>query len=301
MSGAARVSQLLKIYETTEELAEAEDALDRIAAMEPATDLRLGDCYDDLAEAAAEESDFSLAVRVQRRAIEHGCEYPNLAQDMLGWYLLKAGERDEGEVLFAKLRKERDGDPEVVSTLANARMDSGDGEGAMRAYDEALELAKDIGDPVWVDQLRSERRYCREEHGLPPDDEDRLSERVQPDIPDATSYAVAWFPRDQIEQALARWPLLADDLNDPDAYCRTIEARLREVQSATGRQPSVAPMRVEPLVEFAIERGFDPDTGAARSRFAAELGRRDETVPWPPGRNEPCWCDSGRKYKRCCS
>lgn len=22
-------------------------------------------------------------------------------------------------------------------------------------------------------------------------------------------------------------------------------------------------------------------------------------VPWPPGRNDPCWCGSGRKYKRC--
>ncbi|MFB6784581.1 SEC-C metal-binding domain-containing protein [Streptomyces sp. NPDC056352] len=21
---------------------------------------------------------------------------------------------------------------------------------------------------------------------------------------------------------------------------------------------------------------------------------------WPPARNEPCWCDSGRKYKKCC-
>ncbi|MBA3866097.1 MAG: SEC-C domain-containing protein, partial [Solirubrobacterales bacterium] len=20
----------------------------------------------------------------------------------------------------------------------------------------------------------------------------------------------------------------------------------------------------------------------------------------PPGRNDPCWCSSGRKYKRCC-
>ncbi|WP_408997352.1 SEC-C metal-binding domain-containing protein [Streptomyces acidiscabies] len=21
---------------------------------------------------------------------------------------------------------------------------------------------------------------------------------------------------------------------------------------------------------------------------------------WPPPRNGPCWCDSGRKYKKCC-
>ncbi|WP_370013527.1 SEC-C metal-binding domain-containing protein [Nocardiopsis sp. Huas11] len=23
-------------------------------------------------------------------------------------------------------------------------------------------------------------------------------------------------------------------------------------------------------------------------------------IPWPPGRNQPCWCDAGRKYKKCC-
>ncbi|MEU3308968.1 SEC-C metal-binding domain-containing protein, partial [Nocardiopsis sp. NPDC006832] len=21
---------------------------------------------------------------------------------------------------------------------------------------------------------------------------------------------------------------------------------------------------------------------------------------WPPERNRPCWCGSGRKYKKCC-
>jgi tetratricopeptide (TPR) repeat protein len=24
-------------------------------------------------------------------------------------------------------------------------------------------------------------------------------------------------------------------------------------------------------------------------------------VAWPPGRNQPCWCGSGRKYKKCCA
>ena len=35
--------------------------------------------------------------------------------------------------------------------------------------------------------------------------------------------------------------------------------------------------------------------------MAAELDRREETLAWPPGRNEPCWCGSGLKYKRCCA
>jgi tetratricopeptide (TPR) repeat protein len=296
----ASVSELLSVYENAEALAEAEDALDRIAAMAPSEDLPLGDYYDGLAEVAGEDGDFALAVRAQRRAIELGCELPELAQDMLAWYLLKAGDRDEGEAAFARLRAERVGDPQTVSTLANARMDSGDGQGALEAYDEALDLAKSAEDYDWIAQLRGERRFCRFEHGLPPDEDDRLAERANPAYLKATHYAVAWFPRNQIDAALARWPSLANDLNDPDAYCRTIEARLRAMRNETGREPSVAPLGVERLVEFAEENGIDADSGAARSRFAAELGSTGESVAWPPGRNEPCWCSSGRKYKRCC-
>jgi hypothetical protein len=25
-----------------------------------------------------------------------------------------------------------------------------------------------------------------------------------------------------------------------------------------------------------------------------------EPLTWPPGRNDPCWCGSGTKYKKCC-
>jgi tetratricopeptide (TPR) repeat protein len=296
----ASISELLSVYENTDALVEAEDALDQIATMGPPEDLPLGDYYDGLAEVAADEEDFVLAVRAQRRAIELGCKHLELGREMLAWYLLKAGDRDEGEAAFARLRGGRAGDPQIVSVLANARMDSGDGQGALEAYDEALDLAKSTGDQGWIDQLRDERQYCRFEHGLPPDEDDRLAESASPAYPVATHYSVAWFPRDQLEAALARWPSLADDLNDPDSYCRTIEARLRDVRSETGRQPSVAPLRVERLVEFAEENGLDPDSGAARSQYAAMLGRHGETVPWPPGRNEPCWCGSGRKYKRCC-
>lgn len=296
----ASISELLSIYENAEALIEAEAALDRIAAMEPTEDLPLGDYYDGLAEVAGEEGDFPLAVRAQRRAIEFGCELPELARDMLAWYLLKAGDRDAGEAAFAKLRAKRSGDPEIVSTLAQARMDSGDGQGALEAYDEALDLAKQASDLDWIDQLRGERQGCRYEQGLPPDEDDRLANRGHSLFPEATHYSVAWFPRDQIEAALARWPSLADDLDDPDAYCRVIEARLRHVQNETGHQPSVASLQVDRLVGFATENDLAADSGKARSELAAEIGANDEALPWPPGRNESCWCGSGRKYKRCC-
>lgn len=296
----ASVPELLSIFETTEELSEAEVALERLATMDLPPDLELGECYDGLAEAAAEQDDFALAVRAQRRALEHGCRFPELGREMLGWYLLKAGEREEGEAIFAALREEHPDDPHLLATLGAAREDSGDVEGALRALEEALELARKGEDESLIRRLGAERRDCRAELGIPPDDEDRLAEHRGPRFLEATSYAVAWFPRGQIDAALERWPDLAGDLEDPDAYCRVIEARLREARAATGRPPSVAPLEVAAFLEFSSEQGLDPSTGGARSRFAAVLGSRGKTIPWPPGRNDSCWCGSGRKYKRCC-
>jgi len=34
--------------------------------------------------------------------------------------------------------------------------------------------------------------------------------------------------------------------------------------------------------------------------YGAHLGYLHKTTPWPPGRNDPCWCGSGTKYKKCC-
>jgi tetratricopeptide (TPR) repeat protein len=262
----ASVSELLSIFESTEDLEKAEDALGQIAALERPADLELGECYDGLAEVAADAGDLELAVRAQRRALEY----------------------------------ERPDDPWLLSALGAARRGSGDDLGALSALDEALELAKAGSDSALTRRLRAERLECREDQNLLPDEDDRLAACADPDFPDADAYAVAWYPRDQIAAALERWPSLAADLEDPDAYCRIIEARLREVRSATGRVPSVAPLEVDAVAQFASEQGLDPDSGSARSRFAAVLGSRGEAVPWPPGRNEPCWCGSRRKYKRCC-
>jgi tetratricopeptide (TPR) repeat protein len=305
----ADVSQLLSLYETTESLTEAKDALDRIAAMEHPADLELGEFYDELSEIAADNGDYELAVQAQRLAIEHGCRMQDLAREMLAWYLLKAGETEEGEAIFATELALRGHDAELHGTVGAARADAGDHEGALRAFDRALELAESgaglesaesAADRWPIRRFRAERQECLLEFGLQEEKGGRVAGITAPGFPEAEAYAVAWFPREEIDAALARWPSLAGDLGDPDAYCGIIEARLRDVRAATGRVPSVAPLTVEGLVEFAAAHDLDPETGEARSQLAAVLGSRDETVAWPPGRNDPCWCGSGRKYKRCC-
>jgi tetratricopeptide (TPR) repeat protein len=299
--GVLSVADLLTTYEEAESLEEAERALDELATLPRPSDLSLGELYDGLAEGAAEDGDFPLAVRAQRRAIELGCDHVELGREMLAWYLLKAGRKQEGEAAFAELRDEHGEDLELLLTVANARMDSGDGQGALEAFDDALSLATRSGDRDWVRQVREERRYVRGELGLEPDEEDRLADLAEPtDAEGRVRLSLAWFPRDQIEAALARWPSLADDLDDADDYCRSIEGTLQTMLAGTGRRPTVAPLDIERLLVFAAEHGLDADSGAARSRFAAELDSRGEALAWPPGRNDPCWCGSARKYKRCC-
>ena len=294
--------ELLCAFENAESLAQAERALDELRVATPPAHVELGDLHDGLAEAAAESDDFETAVRVQRRAVELGCEYPELAREMLAWYLLKAGRKQEGEVAFTKLQAERGDGPEVLLVLAEARMDSGDGDGALEAFDAALASARRRDDDDWIREVRGERRYARAELGLEPDEEDLLSNSSPDERPRApVRWSLAWFPREEIAAALARWPSLSDDLHDADAYCRAIEIKLQTIMMGSGARPAVAPLRVETLVSYADEHGLDPDEGATRSQLAAELDLRGETLPWPPGRNERCWCGSGRKYKRCCA
>jgi SEC-C motif-containing protein len=83
-----------------------------------------------------------------------------------------------------------------------------------------------------------------------------------------------------------------------------------EIVSTEAGQPDDQEGRVEFIVRY-IEEGRE-QRHHERSRFRREHGRWyyvDGTVPKPPterhaepkvGRNDPCPCGSGRKYKKCC-
>ncbi|MCU4186737.1 SEC-C domain-containing protein [Acidiferrimicrobium sp. IK] len=114
--------------------------------------------------------------------------------------------------------------------------------------------------------------------------------------------SLAWFPRGEWEKATAVWPDLLEGMPaDHAEYSRRIEARLKRLaRSLPGHPVRVGSMTVDGLTAFSADDGADPGSGQARSSYAAELARRGEAKQWPPGRNAPCWCGSGRKYKACC-
>lgn len=296
----AGTTDVLQPYVEARTLVEAEVVLDQLAATDQELPTPIGDLYDDLAEAAAEDGDYELAVRLERKAIEHECAYRDTAREMLGWYLLKAGARQEGEAVFAELRVERPHDVILLTTLAAARADSGDERAALVILDEAVALAVRHGTPGDADHARIERRGLREDLGLAPDTDDQLAPSPRPLFAQQVRWAVAWFPVDQRGPAAERWPDLSDDFSDPVAYNRRIEHELHTIDRETNEHPRISQIDVNELTSWAERNGCDPGTGAARSRFAAVRAIDGHALPWPPGRNEPCWCGSAQKYKRCC-
>ena len=119
------------------------------------------------------------------------------------------------------------------------------------------------------------------------------------------------LPAGDYEQAVTLWPVFAgsDRVAGPGGplshaqYCRTIQKILVEYTEAGVPGLTIAPVRVAPFTEWCAEQGQQPDSAEARAHYAAYLSsQRDPAlIAWPPGRNEPCWCGSGYKYKRCCA
>lgn len=291
---------ILQPYVDAPTLRAAEAELDRLAGRSDELPEPLGDLYDDLAHVAADDDDYKLAARLQGKALEAGCSHRFVARGMRGWYLLKAGAEDEGESVFRELLAERPDDADVRITLGHARSDAGFQDAALEAFDDALAAAKRRGVSKDVDRARVERRAEREHVGLALDEDDRLAPAPGPPRSGPIAWALAWFPPDQHTAALDRWPDLADDLTDPVSYARRIEEQLRRLHAAVGHRPAVAPLVVDDFLAWAAGEGYDPAGGDARSIYAAELNQTGRAISWPPGRNAPCWCRSGRKYKRCC-
>jgi hypothetical protein len=111
--------------------------------------------------------------------------------------------------------------------------------------------------------------------------------------------AIAWFPAAAWPDARARFGL-EDMPADHADYSREIQAGLVGYATHGVRQLAVAPLDVDEVIAYARTRRVDPKSEQTRAQMSAEMYRTGRTIPWPPGRNQPCWCSSGRKYKHCC-
>lgn len=116
---------------------------------------------------------------------------------------------------------------------------------------------------------------------------------------DRTALAITWFPADEYRAALERWEELGERWHSVGhrEYVRRMEATFRGWERA-GHRPRLVAVLLDNYIHWCEAGGHNP--AEARPTYAVAMLEAGEATTWPPARNEPCWCGSGVKYKRCC-
>ena len=284
---------------------------------------------DELAYAYEKLGRFDRAIEAMRQAVAAGWtgeldDHPS-AQALIADLLLRAGRDQEGDEAWAQAEREDPRNPWVHSAASDAYTRVGLHRKALPWQTKGLELAlaagEDEGEIAWY--LTGERGETMDVLGLPPDElqlhaEELIERKEQQDreyerqflrtwneprtiAPQQAYIGVAWFPLDQYQRALQTWPSFAEDYqHGPYAtYCARLELLLRDLQSQGVKRLALTPITIDEYLACA-EHDRDPADSDTRASYATELIGRDIAQPWPPQRNQPCWCGSERKYKKCC-
>lgn len=114
---------------------------------------------------------------------------------------------------------------------------------------------------------------------------------------------IGWLPAPGYERALTIWPrFAADHEQSPYAIYRArLESVLRDVSDKRiAEQVGLVEIAIDDYRAACPARRCDPDTPDTPANYATDLAECGLMTPWPPARNQPRWCASGRKYKKRC-
>ncbi|WFE99843.1 SEC-C metal-binding domain-containing protein [Micromonospora sp. WMMD964] len=175
----------------------------------------------------------------------------------------------------------------------------------------ATDAAVDLGPPDAPGVaffLLQQRHRVRRNLNLPHDRQDDLADRLETQLVrragerrDAESDLLFW-PRAEFDTLISEHPALAEVYGpDWDAHRGRLEKELVRLRSAGQAGLGVFGATVAGLNAFAGRRDGDPTDAGVRAGYAAEVSARPSArIPWPPERNDACWCGSGLKYKKDC-
>ena len=224
----------------------------------------------------------------------------------VAWMHVLAGRKGEADTIWAALERDHPGDPTVPFLAGSAHAEAEEPAVAAELFARALEFALRGGaDGETLRQIVGERTQALADAELPAeaiDEQARLAlaraAATGADIPVATPY----FGREEFALAVEAWPSFAEDWAEAghEAYALELDRRMRAIAPGAARHPVVAPLTVERVVALASENGLDVEAPEVRARAAYDVAQEGDALEWPPGRNEACWCGSGRKYKKCC-
>jgi tetratricopeptide (TPR) repeat protein len=277
---------------------------------------------------AAGRTDEAIAAMVE--AISEGYSGRPDGRCRLAGIFMHAGQWASAEALWADVKADTPDDVWLYHSAAVEYAALRDHETALRWVTQGLKLALRLDDPDGLaGQLLDLRGDCLVALGREFDD---LQDRAETFVLTATSavragrapalanapvspapggtrgavHAAArwsWFPASEYARALRLWPELTDEGSpaargcDHATYCRRTQDRIREGAGELMVGVAIAPIRIDDYLTWCGRTGEDP--AHARATYAAALPV-EHLVAWPPGRNDACWCGSGRKYKRCC-
>ncbi|WP_328415701.1 SEC-C metal-binding domain-containing protein [Micromonospora sp. NBC_00389] len=196
---------------------------------------------------------------------------------------------------------------EAVGTLLGERAAAGAAAQAITATDPVVDLGPPEA-PGVLFFLLQQRHRVRRDLNLPHDRQDDLADRLENQLVrragerrGAESDLLFW-PRAEFDRLLAEHAALTEVYGpDWDAHRARLEKELVRQTSAGQTGLGVFSATVAGLNAFAGRRNGDPADAAIRAGYAAELSARPSArIPWPPERNDACWCGSGLKYKKDC-
>jgi SEC-C motif-containing protein len=256
------------------------------------------------------EDDRALAIAERALAEERDADADTgPTRALRGQLLVQAGRTDEGMAEFVALRPRLVEDPLVAEYLTDALVAAALPEVAELWLDDAAGgFADALGpdtepDPAAVEILYAiihARLVLREELGRETDDLDELAIQLEAEVADATDFeldrpAVLFWT----EPEWKRLSTLMTGLEAWDAHRTGLERRLQEIKDVGPGDVALVAGSVDELSALASQRG-EPIAKPLVERYAGTFTAADGDATWPPGRNEPCWCGSGQKYKRCC-
>ncbi|WP_419995045.1 SEC-C domain-containing protein [Streptomyces boninensis] len=110
-----------------------------------------------------------------------------------------------------------------------------------------------------------------------------------------------FWPEAEFAQLISRWPAAADAYGtDHRDHTRRVEGMLSKLADDGAVHLGVAHGTMADIDAYLSGEDASPEDRSTRAAYAADLAARGQAHPWPPPRNSPCWCGSGRKYKKCC-
>jgi tetratricopeptide (TPR) repeat protein len=288
---------------------------------------------------AARGGESERALALFRRAAGFGGESGRDAQVGIVEQLYALRREQEADTAQRVLRAELDdgpggrGDLRVFDDMAEMLSDAGKHELALEWCQAGLDRVAGAGDAAELADYRRglliTRGFLRDELDIERDDED-LAVRAQSDasfaafgkmvretwgdlfggreleLPDdgtAFDGIVLRWVRADFMAIRSRWPESTAHYGDNyETYALRLQREARGYDEAGAARVHIVSGNLADYEAYARRERRDPGDQSTRQDYGewclkAHPGR---VQLWPPARNGVCWCDSGRKYKKCC-